>query len=276
MEDITIRKRVELLLLLLFCIGIIPLLSCEENPSEPAQKIFQIWTLRGGVGEMTLFHNSPENFEGNATNLSGLSANITPLYLTYGNSYLWSVGVTDNHAKKILRIDPLHRIVIERDITSAMLDSEPEGIAWSNGMLWCIYLTGDDFVVCTLDPDTLTETIQTQFSLNIYPEYERIRGIDIDETNNLLWIGKAFYSYKGILYYHTYKAYDMTKGNPVMLVYPDHFTDLWAGDIKVGESYIWSTAKDVKGKTMILKTFMKSGQTQRMYTIDAGAEGIEF
>jgi hypothetical protein len=276
MNNKTISLRSLVGLCFIITVILLMVASCEDNPSEPAQKIFQIWTLRGGVGEMTLYHNSPENFEGYATNLSGLTANITPLYLTYGNSYLWSVGVTDNHAKKILRIDPLHRIVIERDITSAMLDREPGGIAWSNGMLWCIYLSDNHFVVCTLDPDTLAETIQTQFSLNISPYFERIRGIDIDETNNLLWVGRAFYTLDGVLYYFSYEAYNMTKGISVMTVYPDHFTDLWAGDIKVGESYIWSTAKDVQGKTMILKTFKRSGQTHRMYTIDAGAEGIEF
>jgi len=271
---ISLRSLVGLCLII--TVILLSVASCENSPSEPEKKEFQMWTLRGGMGEGALYHNSPENFEGNAISLNGLSANITPLYLTYGNSYLWSVGVTDNHAKKILRIDPLHRIVIERNITSAMLDSKPEGIAWSNGLLWCVYLAGDDFIVCTLDPDTLTETIQMQFSFYFYPDYMRIRGIDIDEMHNQLWIGRAIYSPDGILYYHSYEAFNLTTGELEAFVYPDHFADLWAGDIKVGDSYIWSNAKDERGNTMILKTFMESGQTHRMYTIDAGAEGIEF
>jgi hypothetical protein len=251
--------------------------SCEDNSPSPEPKVFLIWTMNSQDGNGTLYQNSPETFEGNGRDLSGLSADIMALYLTNGGGKLWSVGVAEGFSKKILKIDQKTATVTEKDLTSAMLDTEPEGIAWGNSKLWCIYQYFGGFITCTLDPETLEETVQTQFSFSYDPYSTLIRGIDTDETNNLLWAGVAMKLYFGLGYYLKYDAYDITSGALVSSVVPTTlYYTTWASDIEVGEKYIWSTNWDDDGNTVIFKTDKQTGEVQVIYSTEAGDEGIAF
>jgi hypothetical protein len=251
--------------------------SCEDNSPSPEPKVFMIWTMSSQDGNGTLYQNYPETFEGSGRDLSGLSADIKAMFLTNGGGKLWSVGVAAGFSKKILTIDQKTAAVTEKDLTSGMLNTEPGGIAWGNGKLWCIYQYFGGFITCTLDPDTLEETVQTQFIYGYDPYSTLICGIDTDETNNLLWVGVAMKLWFGLGYYLQYDAYDLTSGGLVSSVVPTTlYYTTWASDIEVGENYIWSTNWDDDGNTVILKTDKQTYVVQAIYSTEAGDMGIAF
>src|SRR5437763_449902 len=132
MERVSIYLKKIVNLCLIITATFLMVTSCEDNSPSPEPKVFLIWTMSSQDGNGTLYQNSPETFEGTGRDLSGLSADIMALYLTNGGGKLWSVGVAEGFSKKILRIDQKTAAVTEMNLTSAMLDTEPEGIAWCN------------------------------------------------------------------------------------------------------------------------------------------------
>jgi len=269
-------KQALLYIILIVLLSLV-LVHCENNPSSPQQKIFQIWTMKSQTGEATLYHNSPNAFEGDGINMNGLSANITPLYLTHGDSHLWSVGAAQSLSKKILRIDPKTAMVTEMDLPNPLLDAEAGGLAWKDGVLWGVFLVGTTFRVYTINPNNMDCTEQVQFTLNYSHLNRRIRGIDVDGENNLLWLGVANYPFLSPSYFLHYDAYDLTSGDFVRSVQPANvYFDQWAGDIRVGNDYIWSTNKNDYGDIKIYKTNKENGAFERLDATDAGGDGITF
>jgi hypothetical protein len=233
------------LLLLLITLG------CEKDKAEITD-LFLVHTLGKSYQNfdhrlITLEEYNIKGGYSHSTNLTSAPSSSIVFYLTYDGTYYWSIEGYSQQNDDFPNLQELIRIDRDGNITEfpapVGVDSYAYGIDYANGSLWMGVPGIDGVDVYTLDPNDVSiatkETTITPPDIFIAGFY--IFGIEIDPTDNLIWllvyeIGAGdldFFKYdlntgqyEGMLQYTYSKSW----------FFMDHHIPL---DYDVDKNYIW-------------------------------------